>query len=108
MIECGPANESEVVLAFLKPEVDSPRYRDVVQDALEQFGRGSLVDNPVLDDDLCNGIRRMVLHYRGFDTREVFVSRVGSTFRLESDNGRGLPCSFGNRSGGEFPSLRTG
>jgi hypothetical protein len=73
MIEHGPVNESQVVLAFLKAEVDSPRYRDHVQDLLKLTGlsRGKLIDDPDVDNECCNAVRRILLFYRGFAQREL-------------------------------------
>lgn len=72
MIDHGPVNESQVVLAFLKAEVDSPRYRDNVMGLLKMFGlgRAKLIDDPDVDNDCCNALRRILLSYRGFAQRE--------------------------------------
>jgi hypothetical protein len=72
MIEHGTVDESQVVLAFLKAEVDSPRYRDHVQSLLKLVGinRGKLIDEPDMKNDCCNALRRILLSYRGFPQRE--------------------------------------
>lgn len=72
MIEHGSVNESQVVLAFLRAEVDSPRYRDHVQALLKLTGvsRGKLIDDPDVDNDCCNAVRRILLSYRGFPQRQ--------------------------------------
>lgn len=73
MIEHGPARECEVVLAFLKAEVDASRYGEKVLALLQAVGanREQLIDKANLEDTLHNVIRRwMLTSYRGFETRQ--------------------------------------
>lgn len=77
MIERGPARESEVVLAFLKAEVDASRYGETVLALLQRVGtsREQLIDNANLEDALQNAIRRwMLTAYRGFGTRQLLFT----------------------------------
>lgn len=69
MIERGPAIEREIILAFLKAEVDSPRFGAYLlpQLAPTGFSRQQLIDNADLDDQRQNVVRRAILQaYRGF------------------------------------------
>ena len=63
MIESAPSNENEMVLAFLKAEMDSPRLGEAYQDLLQQSGldQSELIDNASLSDPLQNAARRAVL-----------------------------------------------
>ena len=73
MIEHGPARESEVVLAFLKAEVDASRYGETVRGLLQGIGatREQLIDNADAGHALQNVLRRWLLTaYRGFETRQ--------------------------------------
>jgi len=69
MIELGPATEHEMILAFLKAEVDASRYRDIVQQCLEKlrFTRQELIDEPSLSDQRQNQARLWILQtFRGY------------------------------------------
>ena len=69
MIELRPARESEIVLTFLKAELDYSDQRQAIQQCLQKFGqtRAELVDNPDLDNDYENAVRAVVLQcYRGY------------------------------------------
>ena len=63
MIESAPSNENEMVLDFLKAEMDSPRLGEAYQDLLQQSGldKSDLIDNASLSDPLQNAARRAVL-----------------------------------------------
>src|SRR5258708_3609570 len=71
MIELGPARGCEVVLAFLRAEVDSPRYGGQIAWQLQAFclSRTLLIDNADLDNENHNLIRLVMLDYRGFRNR---------------------------------------
>jgi len=71
MIDIGPARESEVVLAFLKAEID---YRDGIQQTLQWFGtREELIEHADIGNDFQNAARAVVLDsYRGYLTRRLF------------------------------------
>ncbi len=71
MIELGPARGCEVVLAFLKAEVDSPRYGCHIARQLQALclSRTLLIDSPDLDNENHNLIRLAMLDYRGFRNR---------------------------------------
>ena len=73
MIDRESVDESQVVLAFLKAEINSPRYRDHVHGLLRLTGidRGKLIDDPDMENDCCNALRRLLLSYRGFPQREA-------------------------------------
>jgi hypothetical protein len=62
-----PATEDEMVLAFLRAEIDSERYRQHYPhggDVAEVAHR--LIEHPDLNDPLENGMRRGLLRYRGY------------------------------------------
>ena len=63
MIELAPSNENEMVLAFLKAEIDSPRFREAYQNLIEQSGlnKSELIDTASLSDPYQNAARRDLL-----------------------------------------------
>jgi hypothetical protein len=63
----GPASEDDMVLAFLRAELDSSRFAPDVLTALAELGLDRrLVDRADLDDAEANRSRRQVLeHHRG-------------------------------------------
>lgn len=70
MIERGPANENEMILAFLKAEADSQRFSPQVIDLCAQKGfcRSELIDAADLENEEQNTVRRSILAaYRGFN-----------------------------------------
>lgn len=72
MLELDPARECEVVLAFLKAEVESSRYRNHIARGLTSYGatRGELIDSADLNDARQNTVRAQILDsYRGFERR---------------------------------------
>ena len=83
MIERGPASENEVVLAFLRAEIDSPKpdVQGCYARSLERWGldRVNLIDNADLNDeeanhnrvavlDECRGFGRRIALFQGFPT----------------------------------------
>ena len=68
MKELGPATENDVVLAFLRAEIDSDTYGTTIQSWLKRFSRDRrLIDEADLTDYQTNGLRRAILaEYRGF------------------------------------------
>jgi hypothetical protein len=69
MIEQGSASDDDVVLAFLKAEIDSPKWGPCHQTAMQGLGlnRADLIDAPDLADANANRNRRAVLgRVRGF------------------------------------------
>ena len=69
MLKLRQAEESEVVLAFLQAEVDSPRWAKYYSGALAEYGanRSELIDHADLKDKAANGVRRALLgRFRGF------------------------------------------
>jgi len=91
MIELGPATEHQMVLAFLRAEIESPRFSQFYRqclDQLQQFGvnRETLLDDPDLGSCRDNslrikmlgagrGYRGNTLLFAGFPT-DVFWRRV--------------------------------
>jgi hypothetical protein len=78
MIDIGPARESDVVLAFLKAEIDSPAYREAIQQALQYCGmtRQEVIDEPDLAHDYHNAVRALALEsYRGYVGRNRLFLR---------------------------------
>lgn len=61
-------SEDEMILAFLRAELDSPRFRDGVSVCLAQCGgTESMITAPRLDDPNENRVRRCVLRtFRGY------------------------------------------
>jgi hypothetical protein len=67
------ATEAEVVLAFLRAEVESPRFGADVRRALEEVGGTGLVSDPDLASDAENRARdRALTIARGWPDAEVF------------------------------------
>jgi hypothetical protein len=66
-----PATEDEVVTAFLRAELDSGRYGDVVRKLLERDGvDADVLARPDLTDPAANRYRSGLLdEYRGFEQR---------------------------------------
>jgi hypothetical protein len=70
MTELGRAEEREVILAFLRGEIDSPRFGPTYVGLLTHNGleRSALIDNADLKDLRQNAIRRELLRcVRGYD-----------------------------------------
>jgi len=63
MIELRPATADEMVLAFLRAEVDSPRFSPVIKHWLvtHRFDRTTLIDNGLLHDLEQNRLRAELL-----------------------------------------------
>ena len=62
MIEIGPARESDVVLAFLKAEIDYSDHRLGIQQFLQtlRVTEQELLDDSSLDNDYYNAVRAVV------------------------------------------------
>ena len=77
MIELGSARESDIVLAFIKAEIDSPQYCERIQNVLQVVGvtRQHLIDDADLNSDCCNALRRVVLEsYRGYLSKSALFT----------------------------------
>lgn len=75
MIEVAAARESDVVLAFLKAEIDSGSYSQRIYQLLQMFRttRRELIDEADPSDDYQNAVRGALLDgYRGYLTRNLF------------------------------------
>jgi hypothetical protein len=77
MQELGPATDDEMVLAFLRAEIDSPRFRDargVLRDKMRQAGYDPrfLIDNGDACDPQANAHRRAILK-QWTDPKRVFA-----------------------------------
>jgi hypothetical protein len=75
MIEIAPARESDVVLAFLKAEIDHSPHRHQIHQLLQIFQgtRQELIDDADLRVDWQNAVRAVLLDcYRGYLTRDRF------------------------------------
>src|SRR5262245_2079854 len=78
--DLGPATADEMILAFLRAEIDSPRFRNaqglLLRDQLQQSGYdpSSLIDTANLGDAGANTLRREILRqWRGYgDAKKVF------------------------------------
>lgn len=78
MIEIGPARESDVVLAFLKAEIDYSDQRQQIQEYLEVLGvtKQELIDEANRDNDYYSAMRAAVLeHFRGYLRRNGVFTR---------------------------------
>jgi hypothetical protein len=77
MIELGLARECEVVLAFLKAEIDYSDHRLRIQQFLQAFGvtKQELLDDSSLDNDYYNAVRAVVFDgYRGYLRRTALFT----------------------------------
>lgn len=76
MIERGPTTEDEMVVAFLRAEVDSSRYGDAIRDWLEWKGlKRNLIDAPNLGDSMDSESRKELLTaYRGYGNRKLLFT----------------------------------
>jgi hypothetical protein len=92
MIERGQATEDDMVAAFLRAEINSSRYDDRILEPLLQQGLSRrLIDEPNLADGMENAVRRGLLDFRGFQSRNALFSRFPTDARwrrvaLESDD----------------------
>ena len=73
MIERGPATEDEMVLAFLRAEIDSSRFDDFVKQGLAQMGlTRRLIAEPNVVDAVENSARKALLDsFRGYERRNL-------------------------------------
>jgi hypothetical protein len=71
MIERGPATENDMIVAFLRAEINSSRYDELITKPLAQLGfTRSLIDEPNLADVAENRARKQLLGFRGYERRE--------------------------------------
>ena len=93
MIPLGPARESDVVLAFLKAEIDQ---RPIIQHNLHALGvtRQELIDDADATNDYYNALRAILLDsYRGYLTRSIFF--VGFPKKVDWRRVELEPADFG-------------
>src|SRR5882724_2531277 len=75
MIEQGPATEDEMVLAFLRAEIDASRYGDIIKQRLVLDGlERRIIDEPNLADAEENDARKELLSFRGYKRRELLFT----------------------------------
>ncbi|MGA2723958.1 MAG: hypothetical protein ABSG79_16300 [Bryobacteraceae bacterium] len=75
MVDLGPATENDMVLAFLRAEINSSRYDDRIIRALGQLGyTRCLLDEPNLANRTENRARKRLLNFRGYETREALFA----------------------------------
>jgi hypothetical protein len=75
MIECGAATENDMIVAFLRAEIDSSRYDDHITGHMTQMGfTRKLIDEPNLADANENRARKALLGYRGYEVRRYLFS----------------------------------
>jgi hypothetical protein len=94
MIDRGPATENEMIAAFLRAEIDSSRYgNNFVIAGLRELGQERiLIDEPNLADAQANALRRHLMRYRGYQTRQALFAGFPSDVtwrRVELE-----PCDF--------------
>jgi hypothetical protein len=78
MIDLGPANEDDVVLAFLQAEIDSARFGSIYAGILANSGldRHLVIDNPDRNSPRDNSIRGELLkHVRGYGSGQLLFTR---------------------------------
>ena len=75
------ATEDDMVAAFLRAELDSPRFSASLEAALADAGLDhAIVRRPDTGDPAANAARRRVLAaYRGYPDREVFTGLPAGT-----------------------------
>jgi hypothetical protein len=76
MIEIGSARECEMVLAFLRAEVESPRYAKSIESIVEwSVQSAQLIYDANLENESENEVRRIVLaQYRGYGCNSALFS----------------------------------
>jgi hypothetical protein len=77
MVELGPAAENEMILAFLKAEVESSRFHERVEYGIAATGitRTELLDNANLLDGRQNEARfRILAWFRGYRQNSLLFS----------------------------------
>lgn len=77
MIHIGSVTEDEVVLAFVKAEIDSPIYGPTYQNKLAEMGisREHLINKADLSASLQNTYRKALLgHVRGYPRQRLFFN----------------------------------
>jgi hypothetical protein len=73
MIELGAATQNEMILAFLRAEIHSSRYRKFIMQHLRRLGfEERLIDLPNLADAAENNVRESLLCYRGWPNTALF------------------------------------
>lgn len=66
------SSEEEMVLAFLKAEIDSPRFKKPIEDTLRTLGfTRALIDKANLTNSVENRARENCLVFRGFKNNEA-------------------------------------
>jgi len=78
MLELGRASPDEMVLAFVRGEIDSPTYKDAYALALSARGlsRGSLIDRADLGDERASRERANVLgDVRGYGRNQALFTK---------------------------------
>jgi hypothetical protein len=87
MIELGPATENQMVLAFLRAEVDSPQFGQFYKHCLDQLQalgitRKALLDSADLDSSRDNAQRMAVLKaVRGYGGNTLLFTRFPNDVR---------------------------
>jgi hypothetical protein len=87
MIELGPATENQMVLAFLRAEIDSPRFGQIYKHYLDQLQaigvtRKALLDNADLDSSRDNAQRMAILKaVRGYGGNALLFTRFPNDVR---------------------------
>lgn len=82
VIAQGPATEAEMILAFLRAEIDSPRFAASVGSFVSSVGGDpALITNADLADEAENASRRAILSgYRGYGCNQyLFTGFPGDT-----------------------------
>jgi hypothetical protein len=77
MIDVRPTRESEVVLAFLRTEIDYSSHRQEIQQYFQGLGvtRHELLDGSNMNNDYYNALRAVVFDcYRGYLRRTALFS----------------------------------
>jgi hypothetical protein len=72
-----PISEDEVVAVFLRTEIESPRWREQIEEILARDGRdAAVIRRPDLSDPAANTYRRHLLEgYRAYEQRDGLFGR---------------------------------
>lgn len=85
MIKIEDSNENEMVLAFLKAEIDSPRFGLPIKSALSQlkYSREEIIDNADLNNLSHNIIRDKLMGFRGYKCNNALFAGFPNNVKWE-------------------------
>src|SRR5437773_7223669 len=75
MVVIGDSDENKMISAFLRAEIDSPRFGQQIATDLALLGYSrEIIDNPDFNDKMQNIVRAQLLNFRGYSTRTYLFS----------------------------------